>query len=155
MHNTPLRTLLSVLLLLTAPLSSAGPDCTDEETLRLRRHYCLAAGHRALALGLRQDAIGYLRQAAAWQRGLWVAWPRLALARLVPGDAAAGRLYSGWIRGTDVLRRLLTGRLSPATALRKALRRVLKPSAPLHQMQGEGQTVTDAALDSFQQSRAR
>ena len=133
----------------------AGPDCTDEETLRLRRHYCLAAGHRALALGLRQDAIGYLRQAAAWQRGLWVAWPRLALARLVPGDAAAGRLYSGWIRGTDVLRRLLTGRLSPATALRKALRRVLKPSAPLHQMQGEGQTVTDAALDSFQQSRAR
>lgn len=131
----------------------AGPDCTDEETLRLRRHYCLAVGHRALALGLRHEARGYLRQAAAWQRGLWVAWPRLVLAHLAPSDAAAGRLYSGWIRGTDVLRRLLTGRLSPVTALRKALRRTLQPAAPLHAQPGEGQTVTDAALAGLQPPR--
>ncbi|MEX8495192.1 glycosyltransferase family 2 protein, partial [Sphaerotilus sp.] len=56
----------------------AGPACTDEETLRLRRHYCLATGHRALGLGLRSEALTYLRQAAAWQRGLRVAWPMLA-----------------------------------------------------------------------------
>ncbi|WP_310461914.1 glycosyltransferase family 2 protein [Sphaerotilus sp.] len=124
----------------------AGPDCTDEETLRLRRHYCLAAGHRALALGLRQEAIGYLRQAAAWQRGLWGAWPRLVLARIAPGDATARRLYSGWIRGMDVVQRLLSGRLSPATALHKALRRVMKPTAPLYDERSDGQTVTDAAL---------
>ena len=123
----------------------AGPDCTDAETLRLRRHYCLAAGHRALGLGLRQEAIGHLRQAAAPQRQLWAAWPMLALARLAPSDALAGRSYAGWIRGTDVVRRLLTGRLSPATALRKALRRVLRPSAPLDG-RDEGPTVTDAAL---------
>ncbi len=133
----------------------AGPNCTDEETLRLRRHYCLAVGHRALALGLRHDAIGYLRQATALQRGLWGAWPRLAVAQLAPSDAAAGKLYRSWIRGTDVLVRLLTGRLSPAIALRKGLHRVLKPSALLHQIDGDGQTVTDAALDSLQQSRAR
>jgi glycosyltransferase involved in cell wall biosynthesis len=123
----------------------AGPDCTDAETLRLRRHYCLAAGHRALGLGLRQPAIGHLRQAAAPQRQLWVAWPMLALARLAPSDALAGRSYAGWSRGLDVVRRLLTGRLSLATALRKGLRRVLQPSAPLHG-QDEGPTVTDAAL---------
>lgn len=131
----------------------AGPGCTDQETLHLRRHYCLAAGHRALALGLRQEAIGHLQQAAAWRRGLWVAWPRLALARLAPSDALAGRLYRGWIRGTDVLQRLASGRLSPATALRKALRLVLKPAALPPQARGEGPTVTDAALESLRHTR--
>lgn len=124
----------------------AGPDCTDEETLRLRRHYCLAAGHRALGLGLRQDAIGHLRDAASLQRKLWVAWPMLALAKVASSDAAAGRLYGGWVRGVDILRRLGNGRLSLVTAARKALRRVLTPSTPLHDMAGNGQTVTDAAL---------
>ena len=133
----------------------AGPDCTDEETLRLRRHYCLAVGHRALALGLRQEAIDYLRQATAWRRGLWAAWPRLVLAQLAPSDAMAGQLYRGWMRGTDVLGRLFTGRLSPATALRKGLRRVWKPSASRHPMPGDGQTVTDTALGDLPPSRVR
>lgn len=133
----------------------AGPDCTDNETLRLRRHYCLAAGHRALALGLRQEAIDHLQQAVAWQRGLWLVWPKLVLARLAPTDAAAGRIYSGWLRGADIVRRLLTGRLSPATALRKALRRALKPSAPLHDTTGHAETVTDVALAELHRQRAR
>jgi glycosyltransferase involved in cell wall biosynthesis len=133
----------------------AGPDCTDEETLRLRRHYCLAVAHRALALGLRVEAIGYLRQAAAWQRGLWVAWPRLVLAELAPGDAAAGRLYRGWIRASDVLERLFTGRLSLLTATRKLLQRAMKPSAPQYAAPRNDQTVTDVALAKLQQSRVR
>jgi glycosyltransferase involved in cell wall biosynthesis len=132
----------------------AGPDCTDEETLRLRRHYCLATGHRALGLGLRQEAIGYLTQAVAWERRLWVAGPMLALARLAPGDVVAARLYTGWSRCLDVVRRLLTGRLPLSLALRKGLRRVLKPSKPLHDAHGDGQTVTDAALANLRRHRA-
>ena len=131
----------------------AGPDCRDVETRRLRRHYCFAVGHRALALGDREDAVRYLEQAAAWRRGLWGAWPRLLLARMAPSDAVAGRLYRGWMRGTDVLGRLLSGRLSPVTAVRKALGRIVHPSAPRYPTTGDGQTVTDVALDSLPASR--
>jgi hypothetical protein len=133
----------------------AGPDCVDEETLRLRRHYCLAVGHRALALGLRAEAVRHLRQAAAWQRGVWVAWPMLTLARLMPGDLIAGRVYSAWVRGADIVRRLFTGRLPVSTALRKAWQRVLRPSSRLHERQGDGPTVTEVALASLRQRRAR
>ncbi|MEX8495441.1 hypothetical protein, partial [Sphaerotilus sp.] len=119
------------------------------------RHYCLATGHRALGLGLRSEALTYLRQAAAWQRGLRVAWPMLALARWAPSDGAAARLYGGWTRCVDVLHRLLTGRLSLSKALDKALRQLLKRSASLHDGQGERQTVTDVALADLHRQRAR
>lgn len=124
----------------------AGPDCTDEETLQLRRHYCFAAGHRALQLGLRADAVRYLSKAVAWQRRLWFAWPMLALARLAPSDSVAGGVYSAVLRTGDVIRRLFKGDLPVGTALRKALRRTMKPSAPVQEPQENGQTVTDVAL---------
>lgn len=133
----------------------AGPDCTDAETLRLRRHYCLAVGHRALALGLRSEAITYLQQSVALQRGLWVAWPKLALARLAPSDSAAARLYGSWTRVVDVLHRLATGRLSLSMALGKVLRQILPRSVALHGDQGQGQTVTDAALADLELHRER
>lgn len=133
----------------------AGPACTDAETLRLRRHYCLAVGHRALGLGLRSEAIVYLQQSVALQRGLWVAWPKLALARLAPSDSAASRLYGGWTRGTDVLHRLATGRLSLAKALEKTLFHVLRRSAAQHDGQDGRQTVTDTALADLDLHRER
>ena len=129
----------------------AGPDCTDEETLRLRRHYCFAAGHRALQLGFRADAVRYLSNAAAWQRRLWVAWPMLALARLAPSDSVAGRVYGAVLRSGDVVRRLFTGDLSVRTALRKALRRTITPAAVPQDAQDSGQTVTDVALAALRQ----
>ncbi len=124
----------------------AGPACTDPETLRLRRHYCLATGHRALGLGLRSEAVNYLQQAAAGQRGLWVAWPMLALARLAPSDAAAALLYGGWTRCADVLGRILAGRLTLPAATRKVLQRLRTGSAPAQAGRGGGRTVTDVAL---------
>lgn len=133
----------------------AGPGCTDEETLRLRRHYCLAAGHRALGLGLRAEAVRHLKEAAAWQRGVWRAWPMLALAQIVPSDRVAGQAYRTWVRGADIVTRLCTGRLSMTAALRKAGRRLLQPSSVLHDWAADQPTVTEVALASLRRNRAQ
>ena len=74
-----------------------GPAPGDAELARLRRHFCLATGHRALSLGLRREAIGWLRGAAAWEPVLWTAWPMGWLARLVPVDRGAAKVYNGWL----------------------------------------------------------
>lgn len=74
-----------------------GPAPGDAELARLRRHFCLATGHRALSLGLRREAIGWLRGAAAWEPVLWTAWPMGWLARLVPVDRVAAKVYNGWL----------------------------------------------------------
>ncbi|MBP8271877.1 MAG: glycosyltransferase family 2 protein [Sphaerotilus sp.] len=73
------------------------PAPRDAELARLRRHFCLATGHRALSLGLRREAIGWLRGAAAWEPILWTAWPMGWLARLVPVDRVAAKVYNGWL----------------------------------------------------------
>ena len=74
-----------------------GPAPGDAELTRLRRHFCLATGHRALSLGRRREAIGWLRDAAGWEPMLWTAWPMRWLARLVPFDRASAKLYNGWL----------------------------------------------------------
>lgn len=74
-----------------------GPAPEDAELARLRRHFCLATGHRALSLGRRREAIGWLRQACAREPILWTAWPMQWLARLVPFDRGSAKLYNGWL----------------------------------------------------------
>ena len=74
-----------------------GPAPGDAELARLRRHFCLATGHRALSLGRRREAIDWLRAAAAWEPVLWTAWPMGWLARLVPVDRVAAKVYNGWL----------------------------------------------------------
>jgi glycosyltransferase involved in cell wall biosynthesis len=73
------------------------PAPEDAELSRLRRHFCLATGHRALSLGQREDAIAWLRDAAALEPVLWIAWPMGWLARLVPSDRGSARVYNGWL----------------------------------------------------------
>jgi hypothetical protein len=131
----------------------AGPDCTDDETLRLRRHYCLAVGHRALGLGMRAEAVRYLKQSAAWRRGLWRAWPMRWLAQAMPSDRAAGGVYTAWVRGSDIVRRLLTGRLSVGTALSKLWGRVRR--RPVEEGLADQPSVTDMALAALRQQRMR
>lgn len=70
----------------------------DAELARLRRHFCLANGRHALGVGLREEAVGWLTQAAALERGQWQAWPLLWLARGLPWGRLASRLYNGWCR---------------------------------------------------------
>lgn len=136
----------------------AGSGCTDAETLLLRRHYCLAVGHRALGLGHRAEAIRYLRQAAAWRPMLWRGWLMLALAQVVPGDRAAATVYSRYLRGYDVLRRLATGRLTPGRLIGKVVRRLGGRGGGAATSADEdaagGQTVTDTALSALDDTRA-
>ncbi len=73
------------------------PRPDDLELQRLRRHFCLATGHRALSLGRRREAIDWLRDAAAAEPILWKAWPMGWLARALPWDRGAAKVYNGWL----------------------------------------------------------
>ncbi|MBP8271434.1 MAG: glycosyltransferase family 2 protein [Sphaerotilus sp.] len=110
----------------------------DPEITLLRRHNCFNVGHRGLASGHRSEAIRHLKEAACWRPILWKAWPMLALATLVNDDQRAASLYKRWIRGQDVVGRLLTGRLKPGLLLSK-----------LWQRPGRGRTAADAGSSTL------
>jgi glycosyltransferase involved in cell wall biosynthesis len=122
-------------------------DPHDADIALLRRHNCFYVGHRALACGHRDEAIDHLQQAACWRPILWKAWPLLALIRLVPDRQRAASLYVRGVRGTDVVARLLSGRLKPGMLLHKLIHR--------HQMadaqQAPARSLTDSALSPFEQ----
>lgn len=133
-----------------------GARSPDPEIRLIRRHHCLEAGHRALALGHRQAAREHLAQAFAWRPGLWRAGAMLALATVVTDDARAASWYRGWLRAHDVLRRLLTGRLRPRVLAGKVLGRLGRFGRGAAARAGEGAapdtpSVTDSALAALDQ----
>lgn len=125
-------------------------DASDPEIALLRRHNCLYVGHRGLASGHRSEAIRHLKEAACWRPILWKAWPMLVLATLVNDDQRAARLYSRWIRGHDIVSRLLTGRLKPRTLLSKLRQRPTQGWTTARDARRSTLSPTDSALAPFE-----
>lgn len=129
----------------------AAFDANDPEIALLRRHNCLNVGHRGLAAGHRGEAIRHLKAAACWRPILWKAWPMLALATVVADGQLAASLYRSWMRGRDVVERLLTGRLRPAVLLDKLRQRPLPGRVPARRTVAVSElSLTDVALAPFE-----
>jgi glycosyltransferase involved in cell wall biosynthesis len=125
-------------------------DASDPEIALLRRHNCLNVGHRGLASGHRSEAIRHLKAAACWRPILWKAWPMLALATLVSDDQRVASLYSRWIRGKDIVERLLTGRLKPGVLFSKLQQMPRRERSVAHDSRRSTLSLTDSALAPFE-----
>ncbi|MEY2875673.1 MAG: hypothetical protein RLZZ373_3044 [Pseudomonadota bacterium] len=126
-------------------------DRSDPEIALLRRHNCLCVGHRGLASGHREEAMRHLKEAASWRPILWKGWPMLALAHLVPDDQRVARLYSRWLRGYDIVARLLCGRLKSNILLQKLWSRPGRAAPAADSPRKAALSLTDAALAPFEQ----
>jgi protein involved in temperature-dependent protein secretion len=91
-----------------------------------------------------------LKEAACWRPILWKAWPMLAFATLVSDDQRAASLYSRWIRGKDIVERLLTGRLKPGALLSKVRQIPQRARTAARDSRLSTLSLTDSALAPFE-----
>jgi hypothetical protein len=100
----------------------------DAELRRIRGYYLAYAGRIAVEQGRRREAIQHLGDAARANPRLWSAHALRALVRLMPSDEATKRLYGSYRDAWFAFRELKSGRLGPGELVRKATRRITRPS---------------------------
>jgi len=100
------------------------PSQADPELRQVRGHYQLFAGRKALMLGKRTEAMAHLKEACKAMPAHHAAHWLLRFVRAIPSDRAAGATYRAFLRLSELVRAIRSGKLTTAEILQKLWRRI-------------------------------